>query len=165
MATLQTTSNGKSPAAFIKIDMTPMVDLGFLLITFFIFTTTLSQPKATELFMPKDGTPMPVKQSTTITVMPVQHNLYCVYYGLFEEALANKAFVTTDKDGLRRLLQAKQQSMGKSKSLLLIVIKPANEALYANVVAVLDEVLINKITKYAIAPLTNKEEAFLKKTS
>ena len=44
----------------LKIDMTPMVDLGFLLITFFIVTTELSKPRTANLNMPKDGPPIPV---------------------------------------------------------------------------------------------------------
>ena len=55
MTQLQPVSIGKknrSRKAHLKIDLTPLVDLGFLLITFFIFTTTMGEPHKTELFMP-----------------------------------------------------------------------------------------------------------------
>ena len=61
MAQIENTANERKGRSFsqtkkqpLTIDMTPMVDLGFLLITFFVFTTTISTPNVTDLFMPKE---------------------------------------------------------------------------------------------------------------
>lgn len=68
-----------------RIDMTPMVDLGFLLITFFIFTTTLSTPSTMKLTMPKDDVKKDdlteVKESNVLTIMLGKANQVYFYEG------------------------------------------------------------------------------------
>ena len=65
-----------------RVDMTPMVDLGFLLITFFIFTTTMSSPKALNLNMPKDTKNEEelnkAKESGALTIMLGKTTVYFI---------------------------------------------------------------------------------------
>jgi biopolymer transport protein ExbD len=102
---------GKRKLHSVKIDMTPMVDLGFLLITFFIFTTSMAEPKITKLLMPKDGRETNVPQSKALTVLLDKNKVY-VYAGQWKDAIASNAVVQTTYDVLQIDLGI---SSGKSK--------------------------------------------------
>ena len=162
----------------IRIDMTPMVDLGFLLITFFVFTTTISKPSVTDLYMPTE--PLDKKDSTNLaddlalTFLLDDKNRVYYFQGRFEEALnANKITTTSYSayEGLGKVIRERQreiQSSGKyidgSRGLMLLI-KPTSEAVYKNVMDVLDEALINDVKKYAIVEPADAEINFLKTRS
>jgi biopolymer transport protein ExbD len=152
-----------------RVDLTPMVDLGFLLITFFIFTTSMSSPKAMNLNMPDDTKtnvpPMNVGESTALTVIPLDANRIFYYHGELDKALKANNYGFTSysiSDGLGQIIRTKQAALeqvkpGKSKD-LVVMVKPAQESNYQNVVNVLDEFLINQVSRYAIMDLTPEEK-------
>lgn len=144
-----------------RVDLTPMVDLGFLLITFFIFTTTMSQPTSMNLNMPKDtkdkNDDTKVKESGALTLMLGKGNVIYYYYGIDPTTMQT----TTYKD-VRDLILKKKQSTPADD--LFITIKPEPDATYANAVNILDEMNINDITKYAMIPPSDEESKLIKLT-
>ncbi|MDF2190962.1 biopolymer transporter ExbD [Paraflavitalea sp. CAU 1676] len=156
-----------------RVDLTPMVDLGFLLITFFIFTTTMSDPRATKLVMPDDTKPVDVDIkvpiSAALTVLPLEGNKIFYYHGTLEEAMAAGNYGVTSyavKDGIGQIIRDKQVAMDKAKpgsrKDLTLMIKPHSESNYQNVVDVLDEVQINGLKHYALMEITPEEKDIIK---
>jgi biopolymer transport protein ExbD len=148
-----------------KVDLTPMVDLGFLLITFFIFSSKLSESKALKLIMPADGPPMESGESTALTVIPFTGDKVFYYQGALDRALLNGAYGTTNysiTNGLGQVIRTKQTIMDKSKpgyrKDLMLMIKPSAGSVCRNVVDILDEVQINQVSHYAIMDLTPAEK-------
>lgn len=154
----------------LKIDMTPMVDLGFLLITFFVITTELSKPTVMDLFMPKDGVPTPLGKSNALTVLLGDNKIY-YYSGEWKEAVEAGRIIQTNlsrNSDLRKVIGEKQRLLdiaGKNKegrNGLMLLIKPGSNASYKNVVDVLDEMAINRVKKYALIKITDEERNWLK---
>ena len=79
----------------LSIDMTPMVDLGFLLITFFIFTTTMAEKRITKLVMPKEGDSTDLAESKALTALLDANNKVFVYTGKWEDAKAAQKIIQT----------------------------------------------------------------------
>jgi biopolymer transport protein ExbD len=147
-----------------KVDMTPMVDLGFLLITFFIFTSTMSQPTAMNLFMPKDvdkpEEQNKVKESGAFTIMLGKDDVVYYYEGMDPAAEGN--FRSASFKTIRDELIRKRQNTNTED--LVVIIKPTPDATYKNTVDILDEMTINEIKRYAMVDISDVEYQLVKIT-
>jgi biopolymer transport protein ExbD len=175
MAEITTATTGDKPGVrrskkhSTRVDLTPMVDLGFLLITFFIFTTTMSEPMALGLVMPDDtkkaATDMTVGESAALTIVPMDDDKIFYYHGSLDAAMKAGSYGTVNysfKDGIGQVIRDKQLAMDRSGKVprkdLMLMIKPTEHANYQNVVNILDEVKINDVKHYALMEVTTDEE-------
>ncbi len=134
-----------------RVDLTPMVDLGFLLITFFIFTTKMEEPKSMDLNLPKDAITDPslTAESKTLNILLGRDDHVWYYHGSAIDSISPSDYA----NGIRQVIQNKKkivdQTSGK-KNELVILIKPTTYSSYKNLVDVLDEMLINGVTRYVL---------------
>ncbi|BAU56211.1 ExbD/TolR family protein [Mucilaginibacter gotjawali] len=178
MAELDTSSGGgkhkggkvRSKKASTRVDLTAMVDLAFLLITFFMYTTTLNKPKAMNVAMPDNSVKtqsLPIAASRSMTILLGSHNKVEWYMGE-----PGKSAPTVDhygKDGLRKALidNAKQveSTHAAPDNTMEVLIKPSDKSTYENLVAALDEMKITNVQIYAIVKITQMEIDDLKKNN
>ncbi|HET9826249.1 MAG TPA: biopolymer transporter ExbD [Chitinophagaceae bacterium] len=164
-----TTRPKKTSGAGMRIDMTPMVDLGFLLIAFFILTTEMSRPAVTKLYMPREDIITKIPESKSITILLGSPNQIFYYFGTEGMAIKNNRIFRTSYDessGLGNVIRQKQKQLEKShidSKQLIVLIKPGVESSYKDLVAAMDEMLINAVTRYAILDQEDEEVAFVKR--
>lgn len=153
----------RSKKASTRVDMTPMVDLGFLLITFFILATTLSKPSSMTLNVPdktKQEETEPIKASNVMTAFLGKDNK--VYY-IFGKAASEDPEIKTVSMGydFRKAIQEESRKVPADK--FVIVIKPTKESTYKTLVDAMDEMAITKTKRYALVDeLTPDEKKLLK---
>jgi biopolymer transport protein ExbD len=167
------------------IDMTPMVDLAFLLLTFFMMTTTFGKPKTMEINMPvkpEDNTKTEVNNAVTI-LLTGDDKIYWYFGELKPETkleLTNysndglrKLFLDKNKFAVERIKQLRTESATNNmadstlkrlevgakgaKQALMVLVKADDKAKYKNIVDVLDELNITMVGKYAIVDLSQQE--------
>ncbi|MEI9909493.1 MAG: biopolymer transporter ExbD [Bacteroidota bacterium] len=155
----------------LKTDMTPMVDLGFLLITFFVMTVQLSKPSVVDLNMTKDGFPVLLGNSNALTILLDKNDRVYYYEGDWKDASRNEKIFQTNfsaNSGLRKVIQEKQQWLDshdqkEGRKGLMLLIKAGNGSSYENLINSLDEALINVVEKYAVLSAEPDETAWMKK--
>lgn len=144
----------------INVDMNPMVDLAFLLLTFFMLTTTFSKPQVMELVMPvqpEEGAveqEQAVKESKAVTLVLDGEDAIFWYQGVTDPVVQQTDY---SNSGIRQLLKEWQQNIDG----MVLLIKPGEAARFENLVDVLDEVNLSKIERYAIVDLEPAEAALI----
>ncbi|MGL4630101.1 MAG: ExbD/TolR family protein, partial [Leadbetterella sp.] len=144
-----------------KPDMTPMVDLGFLLITFFMFTTTFSKPNKMDLNMPKKDGPVDdgkVKKSNTITILMGKDDRIFWYQEDIDDVKSSN-LVETDysSEGIRKDVMNKKAT-ALNKDMFTVIIKPTKDCNFKNTVDILDEMSITNNKKFAIVDVEKVEQ-------
>ncbi|NDV78552.1 biopolymer transporter ExbD [Dysgonomonas sp. 511] len=177
---------GKPQRKVLRVDFTPMVDMNMLLITFFMFCTTLSIPQVMDIAMPADTTEKDkITGSKSVTVILGENDKMYYYEGLpdYEDYTSLKE---TTSLGVREMLltrnaanfnkiselkrmrhkkeisdeQFKQQlkDVYRSKDGINVLIKPTKDSNYKNLVDILDEMQICGVDKYAIVEMEDADK-------
>lgn len=152
------------------VDLTPMVDLAFLLITFFMLVTTFNKPNVMDLGLPakpKEDQPKPeqteIDLSNSISLIIGKDNR--VFYHQLDRASLNEQTLeetTFDRNGITKVIE-KAKANAKDKDIFTVIIKPTDDALYKNFVDILDEMAITKNERYGITDIKPWETAIYDK--
>ncbi len=156
------------------VDLTAMVDLAFLLITFFMLTTSLSKPQSMDLGLPdKDedtskNKDIKVDENRTMTMLLGDNNKLMYYMGIMNTPMAPKE-IAYGKNGIRAELLRQKEAVvrytGSSEKGLIVIIKPSKNSHYKNLVDALDEMAIVDVPTYAIVDITPQEAEIIDGTA
>lgn len=170
MAEVQVKDNGgkggkvRSKKQVPHVDLTPMVDLAFLLITFFMLVTTFNKPNVMDLGLPakpKDNQKAPdteIDLSNSISLIIGKDNR--IFYHQLDQAGLNDQTLqetTFDRNGITKVIE-QAKSRAKDQSKFTVIIKPTDDAKYKNFVDILDEMAITKNEIYGVTDIKKAEQ-------
>ncbi len=136
----------------IRIDMTPMVDVAFLLLTFFMLTTTMNKPQAMEINLPPGEAKVDVPASNLLTLRIAENG--SIYWNIGTD----KPEKVSSAD-LRKVLKEKNRANPK----LITLIKVDRKGKYIMMVDIMDELNVCDITRFSLAPFEDKDKQLIEK--
>ncbi|HMO88379.1 MAG TPA: biopolymer transporter ExbD [Lacibacter sp.] len=153
----------RARAKGIPMDMNAMVDIAFLLLTFFMLTTTMVKPKAIEMVMPaqqkeaQQPLTQEIRESRALTVIALPGNQLVFYRG-FSQA---KAIVTTyGKEGVRSVLKNFVAAVEEP----VVLLKSHPDSVFENLVDLLDELALSGVTRYTIETFDDRDKKILEQS-
>jgi len=171
MATLEISNGGKAAGRRTKkvaprVDLTAMVDLMFLLTTFFMLTTSLSELKAADVTKPiPTDINEPYPASRTMTVLLGKDNMAAYYLGETEKATIKLKSISE----IGNVITSTKKEIAKfhhnnGNKFMIVIIKPTATSKFKDFVDLIDEMKIAGIKSYAIDDdhISNEESAFMK---
>ncbi|MFN0016019.1 MAG: ExbD/TolR family protein [Saprospiraceae bacterium] len=189
MAEIQTADSGarkkgggkvRSKKMSTRVDLTPMVDLAFLLITFFMLTTTLAKPQIMPVVMPEKDLEIedlkPTPESQVLTLLLGTDDKVYYYEGITDAKLDSTDY---SAEGLRKVIldkkdrvktqhgdvekdDPKNPGQKKKVSKLNVIIKPTKDSRYKNLVDAFDEMKITNVALYVLLDISDQEMDFIK---
>jgi len=138
----------------IRIDMTPMVDIAFLLLIFFMVTTVFRKPQAMEVNLPPEGAKVEVPESNVMTlfVEPPRD---------FHYRMGTGPLATTEMEDLRELFE----ESARLNPELIILVKVSRDATYETMVDIMDELELANMSRFSLIPLTDEDVQSLEAAS
>ena len=138
----------------VRMDMTPMVDVAFLLLTFFMLTTTMNRPQTMEINLPPKDTKVEVQQSSLLTILIKEDGT--IYWNMAADPPQKVEY----KD-FRKMMTEKLQQNPK----LITLIKVDRKGKYHMMVDIMDELNLANITRFSLAPMDDKDKLVLSKVA
>ncbi len=146
----------------VRVDLTAMVDLAFLLITFFMLTTSLQKPRVMPIVMPTPGPAGPVSEKQTITFCLGKNDHVLWYMGMADKPLTTPKLVAYGNDMQKVILQSAKQVLASTGKSLIVLVKPTDHSVYNNLVETIDVLNNTQVPTYAIAAISPKDIDLLK---
>jgi len=131
----------------IRIDMTPMVDVAFLLLIFFMVTTVFRRPLAMEVNMPEPGAKVQVPMSNVMTVY-IQEDGSVIY------DVGQRGLTTAMWDELREILLLELDYNPD----LIVLVKLDRNARYEKMVDILDTLDEAQMPRFSVIPMTDEDK-------
>lgn len=131
----------------VRIDMTPLVDVAFLLLTFFMLTTTFSLPKVMEINLPPSETKSEITEASLLLLRILED-------GRIFWSLGTEKPRALEMKELRGFFKERVNANPN----LITLVKVDRKSKYSNMVKIIDELHLAQMTRFSLAPLLDQDK-------